>query len=237
VPAQDVISVTAVVRWGDQTKDAGLLEEALAWYEVAADLHPDQSSSALLRQYWLWDEAGDSDRAHALLEEAVRVDEGWRAPDEQAEAWRLWGLFLYEEERFAEAVEALTRAVEVRPKVGGTRYYLSEALYQLGMSQFAERDLKGALQSLAEALSANSRNLWAHVNYGKVLYLYDSSQAHVTQNHFLLATELNSDSVNLWANLINFWRSMGENGLANDLCDQASAEVREDSPLRLCRPQ
>ncbi|MBC7227478.1 MAG: tetratricopeptide repeat protein [Thermoflexales bacterium] len=206
--AQDFIQA------GEAARKAQRYEEALRWYGRASMLGADLESA---QWYVVFQSAQDWE----ALEKSILADHGWIDEETRLRAWLRWGTYLLEHQREKEAETVLERAIAICPESPTFSPLLSEIYRILGLSQWAQGKKVEAVSSLRRAVELNDKNTWAHIHYGKIIYLFDRNLATQTENEFNIALKQNP-GVDIWRNLINFWRSVGESARADQLCKQAT---------------
>jgi tetratricopeptide (TPR) repeat protein len=210
-----------LVERGKQAHRAGRWHGALWWYEQAKVLDPGLQSSVLYLQYLTLADSGETGSALPVLQEAVSQDRGWLDADMRFHARYLWGAWLYQQGRNADAEDALSRAVALLPQGRQLQREHSESYRLLGLLQEAQGKLEQAVQSLQMAVRLDEGNVWAHSHFGQVLYMYDASRAPEVEREFSVALSLRPENVGLWENLIRFWLRAGEKERATSLCSLA----------------
>jgi tetratricopeptide (TPR) repeat protein len=211
--------------WGDQALRQEHYDEALYWYGQMAHLAPRPESSALCLQYLTLMRSGAQESAIDRLREAISVDRGWSDPSLRFLAWYLWGVHLYEAERWPEAELALAKAVEVSPDGGPYGLWvLSEAYRRIGLMQLQNGKQMQAVQSLEKAVGLSEQNQWAHVALGEALFLLDPSRAAEAEAEFAAAMHIRPADAEIWAEAIRFWQANEQPERALALCLQAVGE-------------
>lgn len=221
--AQDFIQA------GEAARKAQRYEEALEWYGRASALGANLEST---RWYVIFQSTQDWE----ALEKSVSIDHGWIDDEMRPRAWLQWGAYLHDQQRDVEAEAVLERAIATSPESPALSSLLSEMYRFLGLSQAAQGKMIEAVQSMKRAVELNDRNTWAHIHYGKVLYFFDPHLAHQTEHEFVIALEQNPD-VDIWRNLIGFWRWVGEIERANQMCDQATSAGLSSDLVQECSGQ
>jgi tetratricopeptide (TPR) repeat protein len=117
-------------------------EEALAQLEAAVAQHPDDPDLAWLEARAL----AEANRRAAALARLEALLARW--PERRAGAWLLQGQLLAEDERHAEALAPLRRALDLDPDLGAAHLQLGLSLRALGNDEEADAQLAAA--SLAE---------------------------------------------------------------------------------------
>ncbi len=208
---------------GEQARVAGRATEALAWYDRAARAQPDLRGSVWYFRALALSNQGEKMQAFDALWRATDADVGWSTPQVRFQAWRLWGTWLYDRQRFVEAKTALQKAIEIYPVDDRLRPALSDAYRFLGLAEWNMSRQNEAVQSLEKAVELNVESPWAHISYGTVLYLHDSRQTPTAEAEFAAALKLRPGDPEVWRQLVSFWRRAGEMQRAEALCRQARA--------------
>lgn len=219
---------------GEMQYRLGQYDEALAWYDLAARVEPDLESTHLYFRYRTLKARGDIEEATSQLEQAVTLDRGWRDLAARFQAWHDWGIWLYEQQRTNEAEHVFLEAIASYPAQAGLESLLSETYRFLGLSQWAQDNLSAALDSLSKAVQLDERNVWAHIHYGKVLFLQDAQRVAEVEKEFDTAFELSPDNVTVWENIIDFWRWRQEVERAEILCHKVQKKNFASDLIALC---
>ena len=163
------------------------------------------------------DDAGDDQRAIALLEEAVERDTAF------AMAWRKLGVLLGNRnvER-GRAVEAVKRAYAHRDRLTTRERYLTEGTYYMDV----ERDVGRAMTAYENLLDLNPEDAWALNNLGVLI----SSQGDPARALDLYEQSYAADPTNVLA-LGN--QSVQLSGSAEPMTRAPSSRRRCGSPLKL----
>jgi len=219
---------------GERAYRAKRYEEALWWYEQAAVLKTDLQSTAFYFQYLTLKASGSKEPAMASLQRAISLDQGWRNQQIRFRAWYLWGVWLHQGQREAEAESALLKAIAVYPEGSRLEQMLSEAYRMLGLAQQAQGKLEQAVRNLETAVRLNEQNVWAHIHFGQALYRYDTGRVSEVEKEFAVALNLKPDDVKIWRNIIGFWRREGEIERAESLCLQAQQKGIASALKEIC---
>ncbi|WP_322511220.1 tetratricopeptide repeat protein [Chloroflexus sp.] len=187
--------------------------DALVWYQRATLLGADTASAMWYIRY-----LATADRE--ALARSVAIDHGWVNEELLLRAWFEWGLLLREERRAEEAEQAFRRAIMAPMTDPASQWRLSEAYRYLGLTLWDQNRLTEALPYLAEAVKLNPSSAWAHIHYGKVLYLVDRARVSEVEQSFATALALDPRP-EIWRNLIEFWRWQQEPDQLIALCAQA----------------
>jgi tetratricopeptide (TPR) repeat protein len=225
------------IRRGETARLAGNYLEALVWYERAEKLDPSLPSSVLYYRFLAQRALGHADSAFDSLRRAITTDQGWIDLEMRFRAWYSWGVRLFDQQRNREAEQALQTAISVFPTGPLPRPVLSEAYRFLGLAQWAQGKLDPAANSLKIAVQTDNQNVWAHIHYGKVLYLQDPSHSVETENEFAIALGLSPNSADAWKSLIQFWHLMKKTREAEMLCSQAQATAVASMLREECAPR
>lgn len=203
------------IRAGEAARRAQRYEEARRWYGRASILGADLQSAQ-------WFMVFQADQNWEALEKSVSLDHGWVDEEMRLQAWLQWGAYLHEQHRYLEAEVVLKQAIVTSPESLSLSPLLSEVYRILGLSQLAQGKVGQAVSSARKAVKLNERNTWARIHYGKILYMFSRDFADQTEREFDIALRQNLQ-VDIWRNLIKFWRQEGENDRANRLCERAKA--------------
>lgn len=200
--------------------------EALIWYQRAALLGADTTSAQWYIRYLMTEDRNN-------LARSVSLDHGWVNEDLALRAWLRWGILLREEQDPQNAEQALRRAITISMPPT-SQWRLSEAYRHLGLALWDQNRLPEALPYLAEAVNLNPRSAWAHIHYGKVLYLVDPTQIDQVEHSFETALALNPRP-EIWKNLIGFWQWQQEPTLQAALCQKAAQQGLSAEVMQVCR--
>jgi tetratricopeptide (TPR) repeat protein len=214
-----------LVQRGEAMRKVRRTAEALVWYERAVRVEPGLASTVLYHRYTTLIAAGRIDTAIDNLSQAVALDRGWLTAAIRFRAWHDWGIWLHAQKQNIEAERALLWAIELYPKGTDLQPVLSETYRFLGLAQWAQGRLDDAAQNLELAVELDEQNVWAHIHYGKVLYLHDPGRASETEQEFAVALQLDPTSASVWRNLVEFWFWVKEVERLDTLCRQAPREV------------
>jgi tetratricopeptide (TPR) repeat protein len=222
------------IQRGETARLAGNYLEALVWYERAEKLDPSLPSSVHYYRFLAQRALGNEDSAFDSLRRAITTDQGWINPEIRFRAWYAWGVRLVEQQCNSEAEQALQKAIAVFPNGLVPQPILSETYRFRGIAQWAQGQLNQAANSLKIAVQMDNQNVWAHIHYGKVLYVEDVDHALETKWEFQAALTLNPDNVEVWKNLIEFWRLGKETSYAQELCRQSQEAGIAAALARVC---
>lgn len=207
-------------------------DQALLWYDRIRLLEPELESTYLYLNYLTLKDLAESEPAALNLEQATSLDSGWLDPAMRFEAWYAWGVLLFQQENWPAAEIALQTAVDGEYEVSDSlRPIQSEAYRYLGLSQWQQADIEPAVANLRQSVYWNEQNAWAHVHFGKLLYIQDPQQLNLTKSEFAYALTLQPEDTTLWQNLLTFWDSMGEDSQTRHLCDQAKEQFGPGSEV------
>lgn len=110
-----------MARLGDAYDSAGRTDDAIAAYKQAIELKP--SAAYYNNLGGIYGRAGKIDEAMAAYQKSAELD-----PPNAAQAWRNFGITLYNAGRLKEAVEPLKKATELDPKSAQAWYLLGASL-------------------------------------------------------------------------------------------------------------
>ncbi|MBK8128807.1 MAG: tetratricopeptide repeat protein [bacterium] len=219
-------------RYGDIEREANNLNSALNCYDLAEKTNPEVKTSVSYGRYLIYLSLDDPDRAVAELETAVRTDAYWPDNKTQFLAYLRLGIWLIEHDRPMEAEIILSKAVSTNGQnIDPT--ILSEAFRYLGLAQWHMDKLDSAIVSLRKSVQTNEQNIWAHIHYGKVLYLFDPTESNLTATEFARAIQLSPGNSDVRQNIVEFWIWVGEEDYLHSLCRQLGAE-NVNQPVKGC---
>lgn len=207
----------AVARARQAYKDSNP-EKALRWYQQAQVLDPDVTSSALYGQFLALRAVRD-ERAFGYLQQAVLADDGWVGETDRLRAWQDWGVWLRLEGRWAEAEQALTRALSLC--LSGGPASCAAVYRELGWSQYNLGRLEEGLRNLEISVQLQGNSPLARLRYGQALYGYDPKRVAEVDVQFAEALRLQPGNTEMWQAIITFWVEHQENERAQRLCAQA----------------
>jgi tetratricopeptide (TPR) repeat protein len=119
------------------TMQAGDFEAATAYFEEAIARQPGRAELRK-RAAEAWFRLNQYDRA------AAELDVFFSLRDDDADALALRGVIELRRQRYTDAAQWLTRAIELRPQAGASHYFLGEAMFQLGQPELALAALENA---------------------------------------------------------------------------------------------
>jgi tetratricopeptide (TPR) repeat protein len=214
-----------LITWGSLAQLQGNYPEALTWYELAEAVAPQLLSNIAYGRYITYQSLAEPETAYISLEQAVTSDVNWLRPEWEFQAWYDWGTWLYEQDQLVAAEIAIQQAISKYSDATGQTEKLSEAYRFLGLAQWNMDKLPQAVTSLQKATELNPENIWAHIHFGKVLYLSEPTRMAETETAFAKALELNGQDTAVWQNIIEFWQWVGAGANVKELCEQASSKA------------
>lgn len=202
-------------------------EEALRWYGRVAMMGSDTTSTRWYTRYLITDE-------QELLDQNIASDLGWINSELRLRAWLRWTTLLHEEQRFAEVEQGLQHLIVTTPDIDPSTTRLWSEVYRfLALSLWGQKRAAEAIPYAAKAVELNERSTWAHIHYGKILYIADPDQVHLTEQAFAKALALDPHPA-IWRNLIGFWRLVKEPERAAALCRQAQQQGLAEEVQQEC---
>jgi tetratricopeptide (TPR) repeat protein len=219
---------------GEQARQAKRCLEALAWYTRAERAGAELISSIAYFRALALRDCDQRDLAFDSLRRATNSDVGWITAQNRFQAWGLWGIWLYDRRQLTEAEGALHKAIVIYPADKSLQPILSESYRFFGLSQWRLAKQQEGLRSLEQAVTLDDRNIWAHIDYGKLLYLYDRRQASAVEAQFMAALRVKPDDLEIWKHLLDFWRRVGAIQEAETLCEQARRQAVDTSVIGDC---
>lgn len=215
---------------GFKAYQAKRFSTAIQWYKRASLSGIDVQSCILYLQY-LQLPNKNTPTASMALKEAITIDQGWGATILEFQAWYSWGKWLIDQNQYNEAVTALQNAIASYPGSPSLQTSLAEINRLLGEAEWGLGNLPGAARYFQTAIELDINNVWAHIHYGKVLYLQDAKEVQETAKQFDIALEIQSDQIETWTNLIDFWLWTREKEQVSLLCQQALARWGQEAQL------
>ena len=222
---------------GNEMKQEGKFLDAMEWYARGRILGANIESELWYTQHLFLKDRGREDASFSALEEAIKLDDGWYGEESRFIAWYQRGVRLYNLTQYQSAETSLERVVSLFPNKAHLRPVLSEAYRYLGLAQWEQGNLASAESNMELAVELNPENLWAHIHYGKVLYLSNPEEVQRVKDQFEQALELEYDDANIILNLIDFWDWVGETDEFQELCNVALLEQPSEPHLMdRCNP-
>ncbi|PWH19527.1 MAG: hypothetical protein DDG59_02740, partial [Anaerolineae bacterium] len=176
---------------------------ALLWYQNAQRMGMDLRGTIALVSSWA--NASDSERSLAILERAVRLDQGWLTKEDQIQAVYNYALQLFLLKDYDLARKFFWRTIKLSDQNENFRAFVSMSYLYLGVSYAYQGDLEHALPLLEMSIEVGPRNEWAHINYAIYLYYFDPSKVEEVNEHFHIALDLLPNDLRLWQAVIGFW--------------------------------
>ncbi|HEV3104169.1 MAG TPA: tetratricopeptide repeat protein [Trinickia sp.] len=172
-----------------------------------APVHSPDAASQFVAAGLAHHQAGRFDEAHGLYERALKL-----AP-RYADAWHLLGVIAMQQQRHADALDLIGRAIEISP----------HAMYfdNLGSALRSWGKLEAAAESHEQAIALDPGHFSAHNNLGNVLQQLGLPAAAAAS--FRRAVALNADYAEAHNNLANALRELGDVECAETHCRRAIA--------------
>ncbi|TAM54049.1 MAG: tetratricopeptide repeat protein [Paraburkholderia sp.] len=167
----------------------------------------DQGANALVEDALVHHRSGRLQEARARYEAALA-----RMP-RHADAWHLLGVVAMQESRYADALDSISRAIEISP----------QAVYfdNLGCALRSWGKLAAAVESHEQAVALDPNHFRAHNNIG--MALLDMRLPAAAAASFRKSLAINPDFAEAHSNLGNVLRELGEAEAAADHCRRAIA--------------
>lgn len=216
-------------RLDQKAKNFKLAEAQFRWAETLGG--EIESSLRYVQYLMIVEKEGETEAAYEVLGQAIRSDRGWTSEEERRLAWFKWGGRAYTQGNFEEAIAALEKVVSLTPQTTSNQAFLSETYRFLGLAYWEVDQKELAVNRLAEAVNLSDENVWAHIHYGKLLYLSDPGQRATTVQEFARAVEIQPDNLAYWLTVIKFWAWVGESEQAQLFCEQALAKWESNAEL------
>ena len=147
-----------MARLGDAYDAAGRSDDAIAAYQRAIELKP--SFAYYNNIGGIYGRAGKIDQATAAYQKAAEVD-----PAQAAQAWRNFGITMYNANKYKEAVEPLKKATELDPKNAQAWYLLGTVLVgSMGFKKVGDKDVPdvqpGTVEAYQHAVDLDPNGTW-----------------------------------------------------------------------------
>ncbi len=199
-------------------------DDALRWFERAAMFDVDVVSVIFYIQYLLRNDIDE-------LANSVTIDSGWPDNFIRMRAWSAWGKVLLSQNQSLESERVFRKLIEMNE--AAPDWFLSDVYRDIGLSLWRQQRLQEALPYFSKAISLNPRNVAAHFDYGKVLYLIDPENITQTEQSFIVGIEIHPHPKN-WAKIINFWERVKKPEYKARWCERARMNGLNSEALSDC---
>jgi tetratricopeptide (TPR) repeat protein len=157
-PEKDPNLQLVMARLGDAYDAAGRSDDAIAAYKTAIELKP--SFAYYNNLGGIYGRAGKIDEATAAYQKAAELD-----PAQAAQAWRNFGITMYNANKYKEAVEPLKKATELDPKNPQSWYLLGTVLVgSMGFKKVGDKDVPdvqpGTVEAYQHAIDLDPNGPW-----------------------------------------------------------------------------
>ncbi|HSC46091.1 MAG TPA: tetratricopeptide repeat protein [Candidatus Acidoferrum sp.] len=147
-----------MARLGDAYDAAGRTDDAIGAYKRAIELKP--SFAYYNNIGGIYGRAGKIDDATAAYQKAAEVD-----PAQAAQAWRNFGITMYNANKYKEAVDPLKKATELDPKNPQAWYLLGTVLVgTMGFKKVGDKDVPdvqpGTVEAYQKAVELDPTGPW-----------------------------------------------------------------------------
>jgi tetratricopeptide (TPR) repeat protein len=147
-----------MARLGDAYDAAGRTDDAIAAYKRAIELKP--SFAYYNNLGGVYGRAGKIDEASAAYQKAAELD-----PAQAAQAWRNFGITMYNASKYKEAVEPLKKSTELDPKNPQSWYLLGTVLVgTMGFKKVGNKDVPdvqpGTVEAYQHAIELDPNGQW-----------------------------------------------------------------------------
>jgi tetratricopeptide (TPR) repeat protein len=147
-----------MARLGDAYDAAGRTDDAIAAYKRAIELKP--SFAYYNNLGGVYGRAGKIDDASAAYQKAAELD-----PAQAAQAWRNFGITMYNANKYKEAVEPLKKSTELDPKNAQSWYLLGTVLVgTMGFKKVGDKDVPevqpGTVEAYQHAIELDPNGPW-----------------------------------------------------------------------------
>lgn len=157
-PEKDPNLQLIMARLGDAYDAAGRADDAIAAYKRAIELKP--SFAYYNNLGGIEGRAGKIDDASASYQKAAELD-----PAQAAQAWRNFGITMYNANKYKDAVEPLKKATELDPKNAQSWYLLGTVLVgSMGFKKVGDKDVPdvqpGTVEAYQHAIDLDPNGPW-----------------------------------------------------------------------------
>jgi len=147
-----------MARLGDAYDAAGRSDDAISAYRRAIELKP--SFAYYNNIGGIYGRAGKIEEATAAYQKAAEVD-----PAQAAQAWRNFGITMYNANKYKEAIEPLKKATELDPKNAQAWYLLGTVLVgSMGFKKVGDKDVPdvqpGTVEAYQHAVDLDPNGTW-----------------------------------------------------------------------------
>jgi tetratricopeptide (TPR) repeat protein len=147
-----------MARLGDAYDAAGRADDAITAYKRAIELKP--SFAYYNNLGGIYGRAGKIDEASAAYQKAAELD-----PAQAAQAWRNFGITMYNANKYKEAVEPLKKSTELDPKSAQSWYLLGTVLVgTMGFKKVGDKDVPdvqpGTVEAYQHAIELDPSGPW-----------------------------------------------------------------------------
>jgi tetratricopeptide (TPR) repeat protein len=147
-----------MARLGDAYDAAGRTDDAIAAYKRAIELKP--SFAYYNNLGGIYGRAGKIDDASASYQKAAELD-----PAQAAQAWRNFGITMYNANKYKEAIEPLKKSTELDPKNPQSWYLLGTVLVgSMGFKKVGDKDVPdvqpGTVEAYQHAIDLDPNGPW-----------------------------------------------------------------------------
>ena len=157
-PEKDPNQQLIMARLGDAYDAAGRADDAMAAYKRAIELKP--SFAYYNNLGGIQGRAGKIDDASASYQKAAELD-----PAQAAQAWRNFGITMYNASKYKDAVEPLKKSTELDPKNAQSWYLLGTVLVgSMGFKKVGDKDVPdvqpGTVEAYQHAIELDPNGPW-----------------------------------------------------------------------------
>lgn len=147
-----------MARLGDAYDAAGRADDAVAAYKRAIELKP--SFAYYNNLGGIYGRAGKIDEASASYQKAAELD-----PAQAAQAWRNFGITMYNANKYKDAIEPLKKSTELDPKNPQSWYLLGTVLVgSMGFKKVGDKDVPdvqpGTVEAYQHAIDLDPNGPW-----------------------------------------------------------------------------
>jgi tetratricopeptide (TPR) repeat protein len=195
------------------------------------------SSKVLFLRYLIFSKKGETEKAKLALTEAVSLDREWLNEDTRIQAFFTLGAQYYTDGEPESAVPLLEEVISASRVETWEINRLSETYRFMGLISWGQDQLVDAVEYLKRAVEINPANPYAHLHYGKVLYLLDPANRPEVVSEFDTFLELLPENRDGYLNLVEFWEWVKVPDEAARICSIALEKWgTEPSVIERCQP-
>ena len=201
---------------------------ALLWYQNAQRMGMELRSTVAYIRYITLKQAGKKEEADQALRTAIDIDRGWVDNNLRFVAWNYYGRSLFYKHNFKKAKQIIKFAISMYSDFDSQKSVLSDLYRYLAVSSLYLDEKAEAISYIAEAKDANPSSVWAHLQYGWILYKIDPRNAHTTLQEFERGLELAKKDKFIWKSVIELCVNLNREDWVIMFCQRANQNGIKD---------